>query len=208
MAKKTPKQGSNANKKDPFGQPLADDSQRSAAPAKKDAVKKVEKADKLEKAEKKASGKTTKPAAKSSKAAPKKDSIFKKIGTYFKNVRLEIKRTTWPSRDEVLRMSLIVVGALIFFGVFIFVIDFLMTKLLEFYASLVPAVDPSATTPADTGVDPGTDAGTDTGAGTGTDAGTDAGANTGTDAGADADASTDAGTGTDAGAGTDTGTEE
>ncbi|MDR3037431.1 MAG: preprotein translocase subunit SecE [Coriobacteriales bacterium] len=163
MAKKTPKQGSNANKKDPFGQPTAGDSQQSVVPGKKDAVKKVEKADKADKVEKKASGKSTKPVSKSGKAAPKKDGIFKRIATYFKNVRLEIKRTTWPSRDEVLRMSLIVVGALIFFGVFIFVIDFLMTKLLELYASLVPAVDPSATTPADAGADPGTDAGTDAG---------------------------------------------
>jgi len=84
----------------------------------------------------KASEKSEKKAAKNSKKEQKKPSIFKRILTYFKNVRLEIKRTTWPTRNEVFRMSLIVIGALLFFGVFIFIMDWVMTKLLEFYSTL------------------------------------------------------------------------
>jgi preprotein translocase subunit SecE len=73
--------------------------------------------------------------------APKKEGFVKKIANYFHNVRLEIKRTTWPSRNEVLRMSLIVIGALLFFGVFIFIADWVMTNLLDLYSGLVGPAD-------------------------------------------------------------------
>jgi preprotein translocase subunit SecE len=126
------------------------------------------------------------PVAKSGKLTPKKEGIFKKIANYFRNVRLEIKRTTWPTRPEVGRMSLIVMGALLFFGVFIFVIDWGMTELIKLYSSLdpTPAVDPNAL-PLD-----GTDlTGTDT---TGTDTtGTDAAATDGSTDGATDPATTD-----------------
>jgi preprotein translocase subunit SecE len=72
------------------------------------------------------------------KKAPKKDNIFRKALTYFHNVRLEIKRATWPTRPEVLNMSLVVVGALLFFGVVIFLLDWAMTELLVLYSSLGP----------------------------------------------------------------------
>ena len=105
-------------------------------------AKQAEKSGKAQqKAPTRAQSKAAKNARQSSKQ--KKDSIFKRILTYFKNVRLEIKRTTWPSRNEVFRMSLIVVGALLFFGVFIFIIDWAMTRLLEIYANFAPAGVPT-----------------------------------------------------------------
>jgi len=85
-----------------------------------------------------------KKSAKSSKQAQKKPSIFKRIFAYFKNVRLEIKRTTWPTRNEVFRMSLIVVGALLFFGVFIFIMDWLMTRLVEYYSTFAVSSTPES----------------------------------------------------------------
>jgi len=146
MAKKTSKQGKTANKNTQkkaaevaTQSPILDKKTTEAAMQSpiidndKNAAKKAEKpADKSAKAQKKASQK----ASKGGKQAPKKDSIFKKIITYFKNVRLEIKRTTWPNRNEVFRMSLIVVGALLFFGILIFFIDWAMTRLLEVYTNL------------------------------------------------------------------------
>jgi len=136
--------------------PIIDDeaskeAEKSARAAEKEAAKAARAAEKAsakadEKTPAKAAKAQAKPqkkeqpkAAKSAKQPPKKPSVFRRILTYFKNVRLEIKRTTWPSRNEVLRMSLIVVGALIFFGVFIFIMDWVMTKLLELYATFVPA---------------------------------------------------------------------
>jgi preprotein translocase subunit SecE len=85
------------------------------------------------------SGKDTK--AQSKNAKNKKPNVFQRFISYLKNVRQEIKRTTWPSRDEVWRMSLIVVGALLFFGVLIFAVDQLMTFLLGLYAHVASPAD-------------------------------------------------------------------
>jgi preprotein translocase subunit SecE len=150
MAKKTSKQGKNANTNTETKKVEA------SVKASTDAFGTPKKADKPAKATQPAKDKKPakdQPKAKASKAAPKKDGIVKKATTYVKNVRLEIKRTTWPSRQEVLRMSLIVVGALLFFGVFIFIMDWVMTHLLELYSGLVP--DPSAVDPS-TAPDAGT----------------------------------------------------
>jgi preprotein translocase subunit SecE len=140
MAKETPDQGKEAkkNNKEQVGKNAQ----------KKPANKQVK------------SDKDQKKPAKGTKQAPKKDSIFKKIATYFRNVRMEIKRTTWPTRNEVLRMSLIVVGALLFFGVFIFLIDWAMTQLVELYSGLAPQPDPSALPVDGTTTDPSSTADT------------------------------------------------
>jgi preprotein translocase subunit SecE len=68
----------------------------------------------------------------------KKPSVFSRIKSYFHNVRLEIKRSTWPTRHEVLNMSIIVVVALLFFGVLIFIIDQIMVMLLGLYGQIAP----------------------------------------------------------------------
>ena len=52
------------------------------------------------------------------KAKPKKQR-FK----FLKEVRSELKRVTWPTRNEVLRWTGVVVGALLFFGIFVAVLD-------------------------------------------------------------------------------------
>ena len=84
-----------------------------------------------------------KKSAKNSKQDQKKPNFIKRFLAYLKNVRLEIKRTTWPTRNEVLRMSLIVIGALLFFGAFIFIMDWVMTKLVEFYSTFAVSSTPA-----------------------------------------------------------------
>lgn len=42
---------------------------------------------------------------------------------FLKDVRLELKRVTWPTRQEVIRWTGVVLGALVFFGVFVAVLD-------------------------------------------------------------------------------------
>ena len=77
--------------------------------------------------------------SKASKAPSKKPNVFRRFSAYLKNVRQEIKRTSWPSRDEVFRMSAIVIGALLFFGITIFSLDSIMTRLVALYARLAPS---------------------------------------------------------------------
>ena len=47
-----------------------------------------------------------------------------------------MKRVVWPTRKELVNASLIVVGALIFFGVFIAIIDNIVLIPLEALAGL------------------------------------------------------------------------
>lgn len=73
-----------------------------------------------------------KTAAKEEKEAKKP----KKSG-FFKEVRAEMKRVTWPSRQDIIRWSGVVVVALVFFGVFVFVLDnWVVTPLLFAISSL------------------------------------------------------------------------
>lgn len=58
------------------------------------------------------------------------------IVDYLKNVKLEMKRVVWPSRKEVGRMSAVVIVALLFFGVLIYVVDSVVVPLLDMYSAL------------------------------------------------------------------------
>ena len=57
-------------------------------------------------------------AAKKEEKKPKK-----KHFQFFRDVKAEMKRVTWPTRTDVIRWSGVVVGALLFFGVYTAVLD-------------------------------------------------------------------------------------
>lgn len=63
------------------------------------------------------SGDTAKPSKK------KEDKPKKKRFQFFRDVKSEMKRVTWPTRTDVLRWSGVVVVALLFFGVFVAILD-------------------------------------------------------------------------------------
>ena len=69
--------------------------------------------------------KEDKPAAKQQPAAAKKEEKKpKKVRFQFlRDVKAEMKRVTWPSRTDVVRWSGVVVGALVFFGVYVAILD-------------------------------------------------------------------------------------
>ena len=51
---------------------------------------------------------------------------------FLREVRAELKKVAWPTRDEVRRYSIIVLAALIVFTAFVFGIDFLFERLFRF----------------------------------------------------------------------------
>jgi len=51
---------------------------------------------------------------------PKKN----RMAEYFKEVRAEIRKVTWPARDEVTRMSAIVMLVLLVSSVFMAIVDY------------------------------------------------------------------------------------
>ena len=66
----------------------------------------------------------------------KKPGLFTCIKDYFKAVKSEMKRVVWPTKQELINASLIVIGALVFFGVFIAIIDNIVIVPLDALASL------------------------------------------------------------------------
>lgn len=66
--------------------------------------------------------KSTKTSASNSGKNPK-PSIGTRLVGYLRGVRVELKRVVWPSRQEVINSSVVVIVTLIFFAVFAFIID-------------------------------------------------------------------------------------
>jgi preprotein translocase subunit SecE len=60
----------------------------------------------------------------------------KRITKYLKEVRAEIRKVTWPSRQEVLRLSAIVVVVMILMSAFMAIIDFAFSRLMAAIISL------------------------------------------------------------------------
>ena len=79
---------------------------------------------------KKADSQKAAPAAPAKKEEKKPEKKAKKPG-FLSQVRSEMRRVTWPTRTDVLRWSGVVVVALLFFGIFVAVLDnFIVTPLL------------------------------------------------------------------------------
>lgn len=63
-------------------------------------------------------------ATKTTKSSSKSDGKPKKKRfQFFRDVKAEMKRVTWPTRQDVLRWSGVVVAALLFFGIYVAILD-------------------------------------------------------------------------------------
>ena len=71
------------------------------------------------------------------KSSKKDDKPKKKRFQFFRDVKSEMKRVTWPTRTDVLRWSGVVVVALLFFGIFVALLDnVIITPLLVFISGI------------------------------------------------------------------------
>jgi len=52
---------------------------------------------------------------------------------FLSEVRNEVARVTWPSRKEVYATTLVVILTSIFFGVYLAGVDFILTKLMDWF---------------------------------------------------------------------------
>jgi preprotein translocase subunit SecE len=63
--------------------------------------------------------------------------FFGRIGTYFRDVRAEMTRVVWPTRTEILNSSVVVIVTLVFFAVFILIVDYLFAlPVIKFIANI------------------------------------------------------------------------
>lgn len=77
--------------------------------------------------------KVTQAPAKQEKAKPKKRNRFVQ---YFTDVRSEMHRVTWPSKDELRNWSVAVIVALVVFGVCVYLVDTGFVALLVGFTGL------------------------------------------------------------------------
>ena len=74
----------------------------------------------------KADMKASKEKAKAKKKKDEKPGFFGRIRNYFRAVRTEMRRVTWPSKKELVNYSLVVIASLVVVGVVIAVLDFVI----------------------------------------------------------------------------------
>jgi preprotein translocase subunit SecE len=83
----------------------------------------------------KAPGAKQKQMAQRKKVAEKKKAerkgVWKTITTFFKDVRIEMKKVIWPSRQEVINYTLVVLITVTIVATFILVLDLILSKLLH-----------------------------------------------------------------------------
>jgi preprotein translocase subunit SecE len=48
---------------------------------------------------------------------------YKRFWTFLKDARAELRKVTWPSRNEIVNTTLVVIVAVLFFGFFLFFMD-------------------------------------------------------------------------------------
>lgn len=57
--------------------------------------------------------------------------MLKKIITFLKEVKIEIKKVNWPTREETIKYTLIVIGVSIGVAIFLGSFDFLFTTIIN-----------------------------------------------------------------------------
>jgi preprotein translocase subunit SecE len=57
--------------------------------------------------------------------------MFKKIANFFREVRTEMSRVTWPTRDELKGSTTVVILVTLAFSVFIFIVDNILEYLFK-----------------------------------------------------------------------------
>lgn len=105
--------------------------QRAKASAKRAAKKEAAQNQPVETAEEKesseevkaAKAQDTKAKKDSAKETKKKEAPKKQHFQFLKDVRAELKRVTWPTKKDVFQWSGVVVAALLFFGIFVYLLD-------------------------------------------------------------------------------------
>jgi preprotein translocase subunit SecE len=69
---------------------------------------------------------------------------FERSRLFLSEVRNELKRVTWPSQKEVYATTVIVILTSAFFGIYLFVIDFGLLKLVQWIFHLFGVSGPTS----------------------------------------------------------------
>ncbi|MCK5221838.1 MAG: preprotein translocase subunit SecE [Candidatus Aminicenantes bacterium] len=61
----------------------------------------------------------------------KKINLFKRIGDYLKEIKGELKKVTWPTKDDLIKTTIAVLVSSLIFGVFLFIIDMIFSRVIN-----------------------------------------------------------------------------
>ncbi len=58
--------------------------------------------------------------------------MFQRLVNFVTDVRTEMAKVSWPSKDQLKGQTLVVIFVSLFFAVFIFAIDHILSRVLDF----------------------------------------------------------------------------
>lgn len=61
----------------------------------------------------------------------KKINLFKRIGDYLKEIKGELKKVTWPTKDDLIKTTIAVLVSSFIFGVFLFIVDMIFSRVIN-----------------------------------------------------------------------------
>lgn len=70
---------------------------------------------------------------KARKPAGRKVNFFKSIVNYFSDVKSELKKVSWPNRQEIVTSTIVVVVVVVVFTLFIGIVDEIFIRLVKFF---------------------------------------------------------------------------
>lgn len=57
--------------------------------------------------------------------------IWKRMTSFLKDVRGEMKKVTWPSKNDLYKTTIAVIVSSIVFGIYLFGVDFIFSRLIK-----------------------------------------------------------------------------
>jgi len=61
----------------------------------------------------------------------KKENIFRRIRNYLIDVKGELKKVTWPTKNDLYKTTIAVIVSSILFGVYLFAVDWIFSKVIQ-----------------------------------------------------------------------------
>jgi len=61
----------------------------------------------------------------------KEKNILKRMKAYLRDVRGEMKKVTWPSKNDLIKTTVAVIIISLFFGIYLFGVDFVFARIFQ-----------------------------------------------------------------------------
>ncbi len=62
---------------------------------------------------------------------------YKRLVPFLKEVKAEVKKVTWPSKNEVYSTTIVVIFATIFFGFYLYIMDLIFSYVIKQLESIL-----------------------------------------------------------------------